>query len=245
MNDVHLAAKDCFEIGGEELLSSVQAESPSAGSDTQKGAPGDRQRETLEDIRVRIGTLLKTETISLLLGAGSSVDCGGQLVGVVPLRVERDLINEGITGMQRPRLRRWLRVLYLAVRCSGGGDSTPVTREEILARREALNGGGAEPLQANFEQVLATLHRWRSALPETGGRLRVDGMPLVDTTGDALDACLSRATLVASKRNQGRHLFTTSHPRKLLSQNQIPTPSVRRGDSSGRLVTAYVVLYAV
>ena len=199
MNDVHLAAKDCFEIGGEELLSSVQAESPSAGSDTQKGAPGDRQRETLEDIRVRIGTLLKTETISLLLGAGSSVDCGGQLVGVVPLRVERDLINESITGMQRPRLRRWLRVLYLAVRCSGGGDSTPVTREEILARREALNGGGAEPLQANFEQVLATLHRWRSALPETGGRLRVDGMPLVDTTGDALDACLSRATLALAR----------------------------------------------
>ena len=78
----------------------------------------------------------------------------GVLVSFVPLPVERDLINEGITGMQRPMLRRWLKVLYLAVRRSGSGDSTPVTREEILARREALKCEGVEPLQVNFEQVL-------------------------------------------------------------------------------------------
>ena len=41
---------------------------------------------------------------------------------------------------------------------------------------------------------MAMLHRWRSALPETGGRLRVDGTPQLDARGEDLDACLSHAT---------------------------------------------------
>jgi hypothetical protein len=69
-----------------------------------------------------------------------------------------------------------------------------VTREEILTRRDTLSSDEGKPLQGNFEQVLATLHRWRSALPEAGGRLRVDGSPSLDAKSDDLDACLSHAT---------------------------------------------------
>jgi hypothetical protein len=44
--------------------------------------------------------------------------------------------------------------------------------------------------------VLATLHRWRSALPSTGGRLRVDSTSTVtlDANAEDLDECLRRAT---------------------------------------------------
>jgi hypothetical protein len=49
-------------------------------------------------------------------------------------------------------------------------------------------------LQVNFEQVLATLHRWRAALPQTGGRLRVDGSPALDARTEDLDAALLHAT---------------------------------------------------
>ena len=68
-----------------------------------------RWEERRKDIRVRVGTLLKTETVSLLLGAGASVDCGGELIGSVPVSVERDLCSKGITGTERFRMRRWLR----------------------------------------------------------------------------------------------------------------------------------------
>lgn len=152
-----------------------------------------QHKAALEEIRVRVGTLLKTETVSLLLGAGASVDCGGQLIGSVPLLVERDLINEGVTGIQKPRIQQWLKVFYLAARCSGD-DGIPVTRREILARLEALKEGGTKPLPVNFEQVLGSLHRWRSALPVAESRLRVDGTPQVNVTGNDLDACLSHAT---------------------------------------------------
>ena len=194
MNDMHFMPQDLFEIGGEEFLASVQAESPATASDAPEGAASRRQGEALEEIRVRVGTLLKTETVSFLLGAGASVGCGGQLIGSIPLPIERDLNNKGISGVQRPRIRRWLSIFYLAARSAGGGGSAPVIRQDILARREALGGEGVEPLQVNFERVLTTLHRWRSALPETGGRLRVDGTPRIDAKEDEIDCCLSCAT---------------------------------------------------
>ena len=207
MNDVYVTARDRFEIGGEAFLVPAGTKSHSSGADAQEGAAVDRQLGALEDIRVRVGTLLKTETVSLLLGAGASVDCGGQLIGSVPLSIERHLNDEGVDGEQAPQIQPWLTAFYLAVRLSGRDGSTPVTCEEILARRVALIGGSAAPLQVNFERVLATLHRWRSALPEAGGRLRADGTPSVDTTGDDLDACLSHATRALAR---ACHLPTTN-----------------------------------
>ena len=195
MTEQHNERTDRFEIGGEEFWPRPQADSLSADSEAQAGAPSDEQsRVSLEDIRVRVGTLLKTETVSLLLGAGASVDCGGQLMGSVPVVIERDLLDAGIAGTQRPRVRRWLKVFYLAVRCCEGGDGPPVTRQAILARRDEITGERPKPLRVNLERVLAQLHRWRSALPEEGGRLRVNGTPWLDTKGDDLDTCLRHAT---------------------------------------------------
>ena len=226
MNGVHLTGDDHFEIGGEEFLTPVQPESAAVDSDdTQERAAEHRQREALEDIRVRVGTLLKTETVSLLLGAGASVDCGGQLISSVPLVVERDLHDEGVTGMERPRVRRWLTVFYLAVRGACDDDGSPVARDAILARREALRSEGAEPLQGNFERVLTLLHRWRSALPETGGRLRVDGSPPLDTKAEDLDAALRHATRALARAcdlpladKQSGHATYKTLVRKLLTR---------------------------
>ena len=191
---MNFTVQDHFQIGDEELLASVHAESVPAGADAKGGASASKPPVALEDIRVRVGTLLKTETVSFLLGAGASVDCGGQLIGSVPLAVERDLQNQGISGTKQPRIRRWLSVFYLAVRFAGGGNNSPLTRDEILDRRQSLDGDGAETLKVSFELVLAMLQRWRSALPQADGRLRVDGSPSVDVTADDLDHCLTHAT---------------------------------------------------
>src|SRR5690606_10422949 len=160
-------SSDRFEIGGENLIpkiGSVESGSEEPVNDVRKGDDG------LDDIRVRIGTLLKTETVSLLFGAGASGDCGGQLIGAIPLAIEQALEEEGITGQSTPRIRRWLLPFYLALRHSSGGGSSPVTRDAILGRRQQLNGNSASPLKVNFEHVLAQLHRWRVALPAAGGR---------------------------------------------------------------------------
>lgn len=202
MSETQSQLTDRFEIGGEDLLAAVQASSDSAAAAAQ-GAPTILlSREALEELRVRVGTLLKTETVSFLLGAGASVGCGGQLIGSVPLAVERDLHSEGIAGTARARIRRWLTIFYLAVHHSGGGKTTPVTRDEIVSRRETLNGEDAKLLPANFEQVLARLHRWRAALPKAGGRLRLDGSPGLDAKSEDLDECLNHATRALARACQ-------------------------------------------
>ena len=200
MKKCDITRDDHFTIGNEEFLASVRAESFPVGSGIPEGTIGFQQKTVaLENIRVRVGTLLKAETVSLLLGAGASVNCGGQLIGSLPLLVEQNLSREGIAGGQLSRIRRWLMIFYLAVRHSGGGVSTPVTRQDILTRRAALDDGEAEPLGVNFERVLETLCRWRLALPETGGRLRVDCIPPLDAEREDLDACLKRATLALAR----------------------------------------------
>lgn len=177
-------SENSFQIGGEDLLpKSVQSDFVANG-----------QSEALDDIRVRVGTLLKTETVSLLLGAGASVDCGGELIGAIPLAIERALQSEGMTGNPEASVQHWLQLFYLAVRSCGGGDSSPVTRDAIFARRQQLNGDSPSPFKVNFEQVLAQLHRWRSALPTTGGRLRIDGSLALDANAEDLDSALKQAT---------------------------------------------------
>jgi len=199
MNDTNTELKDRFEIGGEDLLAPVSTELAEEGTVAQGAPLQPLPRESLDDIGVRVGTLLKTETVSFLLGAGASVDCGGALIGTVPLAVERALLDESVTGSQKPRIRRWLVIFYVAVRHCSGDTNTPVTRDDIIARREKLRGTEANKLSANFEQVLATLHRWRAALPDRGGRLRVDASPPLDAKSEDIDDCINHATRALAK----------------------------------------------
>lgn len=191
---IHFSVDDRFQIGGDPLFPPVAAGPSQPEGDVQKDIPEKRQREAIDNIRIHLGTLLKTETVSLLLGAGASVDCGGQLIGTFPLQVERHLLNQGIVGTAPPRVRRWLKLLFLAVSYSGGGDAGAATREGILARQQAHNAGTAEPLAVNFEHVLATVHGWRHALPTSGARLRLDGVPTATVTKDDAATCYDRAT---------------------------------------------------
>lgn len=190
--------QDHFEIGGEDLLAAPEPRSVERDARAQTLATEDLPIGTLDDIRVRIGTLLKTETVSFLLGAGASVGCGGQLIGSVPIRIEHALQEKGISGTTNT-VRHWLSIFYVAAKYSALGDGVPVSLEEILERGERLRAGNAQPSQANFEQVLATLHRWRSALPQTGGRLRVDSSPPLDAQSNDIEECLREATDALAK----------------------------------------------
>jgi hypothetical protein len=214
--------KDCndrFEIGGEDLLASAAA---LVATESKKTTDQTLPQDVIDDIRVRIGTLLKTETVSFLLGAGASVDCGGQLIGTVPVAVEKALCDEGINSNN---VSKWLEIFYLAVRYLSGGNTTPITPKEILDRHTSINKENSTSLNVNFEQVLAMLHRWRSALPATGGRLRMDGSPPRDVKSDDLDACISYATralaqtcnLPAEDKKDGLDIYKT-FIRKILTR---------------------------
>ena len=109
--DLFSAAK--FEIGDRDQLGALRNEFPSSPSDRpdlerfEKG-----WANFLKDMRIRLGTLLKVDNVSMLLGAGASRPAGRPLLGSVPLALEKSLLDEGITNDQ---VREWLDVFYSAV----------------------------------------------------------------------------------------------------------------------------------
>lgn len=189
-----------FDIEGQDQLASLRQQFPDEpNEDAELKKLQSRWDQFEKDLRIRIGTLLKTDSVSFLLGAGASKEAGGVLIGALPLEVERLLLERGTAG---PRLRRWLRLLYVALRHEsvevGSAAPIPVDRAEILSRRDGLDAATALPV--NFERVLSRLYRWRSALPVQGGRLRLEGPPGLDAESDVLDECLRQAKTALAER---------------------------------------------
>lgn len=191
-----------FEIGGEDQVDGLR----SRHAEKSNEAGSERRLEEdwadfMSKIQIQIGTLLKTDTVSFLLGAGASKECGGVLIGAVPLELERTLLVDGVSEQADPRIRSWLSHFYLAVaRAKGDTTGIPTTPQEILTRYTAVIGGEEEELPVNYEMLLSLLHRWRSVLPHNRGRLCLDGTPYVDLSADDIDGCLRRTTRALANR---------------------------------------------
>ena len=185
-----------FEIGGQDQAAELRSKHPEKPEEADRNERLEEDwRSFLADVQIRTGTLLKTDTVSFLLGAGASKECGGVLIGKIPLEVERSLLEAGIVGQNNPRVRAWLKYFYLAVaRAKEDPAGIPLSREEILTRKEVVGGNQPEELPVNLEILLSLLHRWRSALPRNGGRLRLDGSPPIDLRASNIDECLHRVT---------------------------------------------------
>lgn len=197
----HLAGAS-FEIGGEDQVAGLRSKHLAVPNDPEQIRRLDQDwGNFVSDIQIRVGTLLKTDTVSFLLGAGASKECGGVLIGKIPLEVERALLADGILGETNPRVRSWLRHFYLAVaRAKADATGVPTNRQQILDRHSAATIGQPEELPANLETLLSLLHRWRSALPRAGGRLCLDGSPPIDLRAEDIDECLHRATRALAHR---------------------------------------------
>ncbi len=192
-----------FEIGGEDQTADLRSKHPVEPSEPEaKKRAEEDWRDFANKVQIRTGTLLKTDTVSFLLGAGASTECGGVLIGRVPLGVERALLEDGVLGQANQRVRGWLLHFYLAVaRAKGDAQGVPTDRQAILERHAALMGDDpAEELAVNFESLLSLLHRWRAALPQDDGRIRLDGIPPIDLRGEEIAECLRRATRALAAR---------------------------------------------
>ena len=151
-------------------------------------------RIATDELRIRMGTLLKTDTVSFLLGAGASKDCGGLLIGKIPPAIERSLHSIGSSDDTDPCVQPWLQLFYAAAHRSAGSDDVPSDHAGILARSASLSSPSATPLPVNFERLLARLHTWRLAIPPGSTRVQFDGLPPINAIAQDLDRCLGHAT---------------------------------------------------
>lgn len=198
----HLS-KASFEIGGEDELTVLRSKYPTEPEKAEQRKKLKQDwRDFVAKIQIQTGTLLKTDTVSFLLGAGASKECGGVLIGKVPLEVERALLEDGVSGPANQRVRRWLLHFYLAVaRAKGDAQGIPTNRQAILDRRTAVMADASpEELSVNLESLLSLLWGWRAALPRVEGRIRLDGIPSIDVHSADIDECLRRTTRALAAR---------------------------------------------
>lgn len=175
-----------FEIGEDQLLE-LKGQL-SAGHLDELSKLADRWAAERRDVQVRVGTLLKSESASFLLGAGASKEAGGILIGSIPVEIERPLLEVGIAG---GRVRGWLKLFYAALRHLAPEDaSIPGDRAAILARADGLTDGTR--IKVNLEKYMSLLYRWRVALPESGGKMRITTGANIDVSATELDECIQQ-----------------------------------------------------
>ena len=190
-----------FEIGGDDQLAGLRTKYASEPGDEESARRLRNDWERLiADLQIRSGTILKSDTVSLLLGAGASKECGGPLIGTIPLEVERALLKEGITANAGSPIAAWLECFYTATKRAGDKDAiVPTALDEILARHQAVMGNTAKPLRVNLESLLSLLYRWRATLPKEGGYLWLDGRPSIYQSSTVIEECLRHVTMELAK----------------------------------------------
>ena len=151
-----------FEIGGHDQFERLRQRYRGEPPEKKVREPRDDWTEELRKLQVKVGTLLKTDTVSFLFGAGVSKDCGGVLFGSVPKEIERVLLGAGVKDGEPESVAAWLKLFYLAAKeASQGSAAAPISDEAIIERGSNLEG--AEPLSVNFEALVSQIYRWRHA----------------------------------------------------------------------------------
>lgn len=162
-----------------------------------------------KEMRIRIGTMLKTDNVSFLFGAGASMIAGGILLGKIPEVIEKELLFRGYkNGL---RLARWLKLFYEIASIISNTDYNAKDRYGIL--NNVQRSTDDVRIGVNFEELLSHICMLFSAVNKYGNRLvlKEDG----------------HADLVAEKK----HLMQLKNElvSQLVSQCTLPKSEISNG----------------
>lgn len=147
---------DQIRVGGTVIWAGV-SQNFTGGSKNELDDDGD-----LRQVKIRIGTLLKSDNVSFLLGAGCSLEAGGVSLAQVPLEVERTLLRDGMAeGAPKP----WLLLFYEIAAALTGRAFDPFVRvQEFQEEAEHGHRDPPEAITVNFELLLSKLCALRAGL---------------------------------------------------------------------------------
>lgn len=176
-----------LKIGGVEVFSEeLLADLSSAEADKKKKAEA-VLKERLKETRVRVGTLLKTDNVSLLIGAGASMKAGGDGLASIPLELEKALhVKAQAAGNgQQPN---WLLLFYETLAALSGHTF------DLAERRAALYGeiSQVSKISKNLEEYLSHLHVWRAGMHDIASEitLKLGATDKLAVSKDAVDVLI-------------------------------------------------------
>lgn len=112
--------------------------------------------EAFVEMRVRIGTLLKTDNVSFLLGSGTSVVAGGVLFSSFPKQIEMELLKRGVSRKGK-RISGWLKLFYKTIQIVAGQVIDISDRHSKITSATSTE---VQTIGVNFETYLSRLYGW-------------------------------------------------------------------------------------
>jgi len=156
-----------IQIGSEDIIDSkvlsLIAEDAEGNVDTGKAER--KLLDVLKETRVRIGTLLKTDNVSFLVGAGASISAGGVSLATIPKPLEESLISKAEAESSEGSVPDWITLFYNTASALSDEDLSYGDRQQSFMLEEDKD---IAAIPVNLEDYLSHLHMWLAGIGEIG-----------------------------------------------------------------------------
>jgi len=152
-------------------LAPILADDPDNEENQRKAAQ--KLMEVLKEMRVRIGTLLKTDNVSFLFGAGTSISAGGFSLANIPKQIEEDLLRK-VNEKQKKEKKEddevpsWIELFYRTVSAIKTDSFSFEDRKRLFVPESE---GDYKEIPINLEDYLSHLHMWLASMGVTGNSM--------------------------------------------------------------------------
>jgi hypothetical protein len=156
MSDQYYLKIGGTDVFSEQLIADLSSADPATKKKAEAGVA-----ERLKEMRVRVGTLLKTDNVSFLIGGGASMKAGGFGLALIPHELEK-MLHEKAQEPGNGQDTSWLSLFYETVSALSSQVFNLAERRDAFAR----NHNQVPKISINLEAYLSHLHMWRAAMDE-------------------------------------------------------------------------------
>lgn len=163
-----------IRIGNEDIierhLQGILSDDPENAENQEKAQKA--LDELLKEMRVRFGTIIKTDNVSFLLGAGASLAVGGVSLANIPKPLEKALIDKAAGEQKGKAAPGWIALFYMIASVLSQKDFSFDSRAKLFQSTEENN---IPPIEWNLENFLSRLHAWHAGMLDTTETLKLTG----------------------------------------------------------------------
>ncbi len=163
-----------IRIGNEDIIERhlhgiLSADPENAGNQEKAQKALD---DLLKEMRVRFGTIIKTDNVSFLLGAGTSLAVGGVSLANIPKPLEKALIDKAAGEQEGKAAPGWIILFYKIASVLSHGDFSLDARSELFQSTEDKD---IPAIDLNLEAYLSQLHAWLAGMLDATETLKLTG----------------------------------------------------------------------
>lgn len=128
--------------------------------------------DLLKEMRVRFGTMIKTDNVSFLLGAGTSLAVGGVSLANIAKPLEKALLDKANEERKGTAVPGWMALFYKIASALSHGNFSFDTRSRLFQSTEEKD---IPSISLNLEALLSQLHTWHAGMLDATKMLKLTG----------------------------------------------------------------------